>query len=55
MVEAAMFVVYMVLFLAGFYLFGAAFSAESFQGLIFTAGILSVSLAVAIVLHWRKN
>ncbi len=37
------------------YMFGAAFTAESWQGLIFTAGILSVSLAVAILFHARKS
>ena len=36
-----MFILYIVLFLGGFYLFGAAFNAEAWQALIFTAGILS--------------
>jgi len=44
-----MFIVYMVLFLLGFYLFGLAFTVES--GLVFVAGLLSVSLAVALLLH----
>ncbi|SFS14312.1 hypothetical protein SAMN04487846_2895 [Microbacterium sp. cf046] len=50
-----MFVLYILLFLGGFYLFGAAFAVDSWQGLIFTAGILSVSLAVAILFHTRKS
>ena len=50
-----MFILYIVVFLGGFYLFGAAFTAESWQGLIFTAGILSVSLAVGILFHSRKS
>ncbi|MEV8267330.1 hypothetical protein [Microbacterium sp. NPDC076911] len=50
-----MFVLYIVLFLAGFYLFGAAFTAEYWQGPIFIAGILSISLAVGILFHWRKS
>jgi hypothetical protein len=44
-----MFIVYMVLFLGGFYLFGLAFNVEAFQGLIFTAGILAVSLALGLM------
>ncbi len=42
-------VLYMVLFLLGFYLFGLGMTLES--GLIFTAGILSVSAALALLLH----
>jgi hypothetical protein len=48
-----LFALYLVLFLAGFFLFGAAFTATAFQGLIFTAGILSVSLAVALLFQQR--
>jgi len=54
-IEVAMFIVYVVLFLVGFYLFGAAFNAEAWQGLIFTGGILSVSLAVAILFHTQRR
>lgn len=50
-----MFVLYMVLFLGGFYLFGAAFNAESWQGLIFIGGILVVSLAVGLLFHARRS
>jgi len=50
-----MFIVYLVLFLGGFYLFGAAFNAEAWQGLIFTAGILSVSLALGLLFHGHRK
>ena len=50
-----LFALYLVLFLAGFWLFGISFTAESFQGLIFTAGILSVSLAVALLFHTQRR
>jgi hypothetical protein len=50
-----LFVLYLVLFLAGFFLFGAAFTATGFQGLIFTAGILAVSLAVALLFHTQRR
>jgi hypothetical protein len=50
-----LFALYMVLFLVGFYLFGAAFNAEAFQGLIFTAGLLSISLAVALLFHTQRR
>ncbi|SBS75161.1 hypothetical protein [uncultured Microbacterium sp.] len=47
-----MFIVYLVLFLLGFYLFGLAFAIDSDpSGYIFVAGILSVSLAVALLFH----
>lgn len=48
-----MFIVALVLFLGGMYLFGLAFSLEAFQGLVFTAGILCVSLAMALPIHSR--
>jgi hypothetical protein len=53
--ESTMFIVYMVLFLGGFYLFGAAFNVEGWEGLIFTAGILSVSLALGLVFHGHRK
>ncbi len=46
-----MFIVYMVLFLGGFYLFGLSFAIESMQGLVFTLGLLAVSAALALCLH----
>jgi hypothetical protein len=50
-----LFALYLVLFLVGFYLFGAAFTATAFQGLIFTAGIFAVSLAVALLFHTTRR
>lgn len=50
-----LFALYLVLFLGGFYLFGAAFTATAFQGLIFTAGLLAVSLAVALLFHTQRR
>ena len=51
-----MFIVYGVLFLLGIYLFGLAFSLEAWQGLVFFGGILSVSLALALPMHFSgKN
>jgi hypothetical protein len=55
-IEGAMlFLVYVVLFLGGFYLFGAAFNAEAWQGLIFSAGIFAVSLALGLVVHSQRK
>jgi hypothetical protein len=50
-----LFVLYVALFLVGFYLFGAAFNAPAFQGLIFAAGIIAVSLAVALLFHTQRR
>ena len=50
-----LFAMYLVLFLVGFYLFGLAFTVEAWQGLIFTAGVLSVSLALALLLHTQRR
>jgi hypothetical protein len=51
-----MFAISLLLFLAGMYLFALAFVVTSFQGLIFTAGILVISLAIFIPVHMlRKN
>jgi len=52
---AMLFVLYVVLFLGGFFLFGAAFNAEAWQGLIFSGGILAVSLAVALLFHTQRK
>lgn len=46
-----MFIVYVVLFLGGFYLFGLAFTLTSMQGLVFVLGLLAVSAAFALCLH----
>ncbi|WP_166404780.1 hypothetical protein [Labedella endophytica] len=51
-----MFALALLLFLAGMYLFALAFVVTSFQGLIFTAGILVISLSIFIPVHLlRKN
>lgn len=50
-----MFILYAVLFLGGFYLFGLAFAVDSWQSVIFTAGILLVSLAVALPIHFSRH
>lgn len=49
------FIVFMVLFLGGFYLFGISHSLPTGQGLAFTAGILLVSLALAWVMRQRGS
>ncbi len=48
-----MFILYIVLFLGGLYLFGTAFSVTEWQGLIFFAGIISISLGLALA--FRQN
>lgn len=50
-----LFALYLVLFLAGFFLFGLAFTATAFQGLIFAAGILVISLAVGLLFHTQSR
>lgn len=42
-----LFALYLILFLGGMYVMGLAFNAPAFQGVIFAAGILMVSTAVA--------
>lgn len=49
------FIVYMVLFLGGFYLFGISWSLPTAQGVAFTGGILLVSLALAYVMRQRGS
>ncbi|WP_460943780.1 hypothetical protein [Okibacterium endophyticum] len=49
------FVVAFVLFVAGLYLMGLAFTLASFQGFVFFAGIALVSLAVALPVHILKK
>lgn len=45
------FLVALVVFILGFWLFGLAFTATAFQALIFFAGILCVSIALALPAH----
>ena len=49
-----MFIVYLVLFIGGMYLFGAAFSApEGWQALVFVSGLVAISVALALT--FRKD
>ena len=47
------FIVFMVLFLGGFWLFGAAWEMPAWQGVAFSGGIVHVSLARAYVMRQR--
>ncbi|MBD7957819.1 hypothetical protein H9651_09240 [Microbacterium sp. Sa4CUA7] len=47
-----MFILFAVLFLLGFYLFGLAFAVDSgLSAFIFASGIISISLALALMVH----
>ena len=53
-----MFIISLLLFLGGLFLFGVAYMVTSFQGLVFTAGILAVCVAMAIPMfrsQWRTK
>jgi hypothetical protein len=49
------FIVFIVLFAGGFYLFGISSSLPTAQGVVFTAGLLLVSLALAYVMRQRGS
>lgn len=49
------FIVFIVLFLGGFYLFGISHELPSGQGYVFSAGILLVSLALAYIMRQRGS
>ncbi|UCR88735.1 hypothetical protein [Mycetocola spongiae] len=49
------FVLAVVLFLGGIYLFGLAFNLEEFQALVFFAGIIAVSVGVAIPTNMMRG
>ncbi|MFD5225230.1 hypothetical protein ACFWHT_06345 [Microbacterium sp. NPDC058342] len=49
------FIVFMVLFLGGIYLFGISHVIPTAQGVVFSAGILLVSLALAWVMRQRGS
>ncbi|WP_336645302.1 hypothetical protein [Microbacterium sp. USHLN186] len=49
------FIVFMVLFLGGIWLFGAAWEMPTAQGLAFSGGIILVSLAMAYVMRQRGS
>lgn len=50
-----MIILYGALFLLGFYLFGLAFTVPFAPGLVFVAGILCVSLALAVPVHFHRK
>lgn len=49
------FIVFIVLFLGGFYLFSISWSLPTAQGVVFSAGIILVSLALAYVMRQRGS
>ena len=49
------FIVFLVLFLGGFFLFGISHELPTGQGFAFTGGILLVSLAMAYVMRQRGS
>ena len=51
-----MFIISLILFIGGLFLFGVAFMVSSLNGLVFVCGILAVCLAMAIPMfrsQWR--
>ena len=49
-----MFIISLIFFIGGLFLFGVAYMVTSFQGLVFTAGILAVCVAMAIPMFRRS-
>ncbi|MFJ4045008.1 hypothetical protein ACIPV2_04585 [Microbacterium sp. NPDC089987] len=49
------FIVFLVLFLGGMWLLGAAWEMPAWQGVAFSAGIILVSLAMAWVMRQRGS
>ena len=47
-----MFVIALILFLGGMYLMGLSFSLPMLQALVFVAGLLAISLAIALPIHF---
>lgn len=50
-----MFIVSLILFLAGMFAFGISFSVAGFEAIIFVGGILLISLAMALPIHLRAK
>jgi len=53
-----MFIISLIFFIGGLFLFGVAYMVTAFQGLVFTAGILAVCVAMAIPMfrsQWRTK
>ena len=49
------FVIGFILFVGGIVLFGYAWDGASFDGIMFTGGLLAISLGVAIPYHLLKR
>lgn len=49
------FVIGFILFVGGIVLFGYAWDGTSFDGIMFTGGLLAVSLGVAVPYHLLKR
>ena len=49
------FIIALAIFILGLWLFGVAFTVTALQGLIFIAGIIAISLALAIPFHFLRN
>lgn len=49
------FLFFMVLFLGGFWLFGISFGLPDYNALVFCAGLLLVTLALAFILRQRGS
>lgn len=47
--------VYGLLFLLGLFLFVLAFTLTAFQAFVFAAGILAISLALALPIHFSRR
>ncbi|MDQ1206334.1 hypothetical protein SK224_05745 [Microbacterium sp. BG28] len=50
-----MYIVSLLLFLLGMFAFGISFSVPGFQAVIFVAGILLISAAMALPIHVRAR
>ncbi|UJP11266.1 hypothetical protein L2X99_06965 [Microbacterium sp. KUDC0406] len=51
----AEFIAFIIMFLGGIYLLGISFGLEAFQGVVFIAGILIISLALAFLMRQRGS
>ncbi|MFT4234798.1 MAG: hypothetical protein QM607_07360 [Microbacterium sp.] len=49
-----MFVIALVLFLAGIAMFPLAFAVTAFNGVIFALGIILISAAIAVPVHFTR-
>ncbi len=49
------FIISLAIFVAGIYVMGIAVELASFQGLVFFAGILIISLGIAVPIHILKR